>query len=85
MSTYGNGHIPIPCPACGELQSYDEARPSKPMLGPPRWAGGRRKVRDTYYHTFCRRCDVRLVYGWHIASHDRPYWRLVDGCAEGRA
>lgn len=61
---------PPTCPFCGERQSRDEARPSKPILSQPRleWRRGGRfvTVRDTYWHTHCRSCDERII--WSVSA-----------------
>ena len=45
-----------PCPYCGELQAYGEARPSKPRVI------GTGEDRTTVYDTHCRACDARIVW-----------------------
>jgi predicted RNA-binding Zn-ribbon protein involved in translation (DUF1610 family) len=84
-----HGSTQAACPWCGERQSYDEARPSKPILGPKRWEYDRRmrrtrQVRDTSWHTHCRACGERIIWsvpfgaitlgGEFVKSQEVPSW-----------
>lgn len=53
-----------PCPYCGERQSYDEARPSKPRV----MSGGWRMPRVTVWDTECRSCGRRLVWAMPLGT-----------------
>jgi hypothetical protein len=62
------------CPYCGEQQGYDEATPSKPVLGPKYMDGVHNgKIvwkRDTFFNTHCRACGQRIV--WSVRLYPRP-------------
>mgnify|MGYP001580771444 CR=1 FL=1 len=59
-----------PCPFCGERQSLDEARPSKPRVVTrkawerPHKAGCVNTIRETVYDTHCRSCGERMIWGF---------------------
>lgn len=59
-----------PCPYCGEHQSYDEARPSKPIVFRDYQVVRGRLIptMQTRYDTHCRACDQRIVYGVEVAT-----------------
>lgn len=62
------------CPYCGERQTKDEARPSKPRVVTrkawerPHRAGQVRTIRETVYDDHCRACDERIVYGFTLGD-----------------
>lgn len=66
------------CPYCGERQSKDEARPSRPILG----LRIGKEPRPTHYNDHCRSCGKQIVFGFTFGNGDisqfhmpaRYYW-----------